>query len=135
MADTGIIIVSHSENIAKGVVELASEMSNDRVVLKPAGGTGDGRLGTNALMVQEAIESLADCKNILIYCDLGSSVLSSETAIELIEDDDEELAEKVKIVDCPLVEGAFYGAVQASVTDDPEKIIEESKKARDLHKG
>lgn len=132
MEKTGMIIVSHSEEIANGVAKLSAEMANDHVIIKPVGGTGDGRLGTNAVLIEEAIESLADCKNILLYCDLGSSVLSSDTAIDML--DDEDLAERCQIVDCPLVEGAFYGAVQASVTDDADAIIAESKNARDLHK-
>ena len=133
MAKTGMIIVSHSEEIARGVVKLAGEMANDQVIIKAAGGTGDGRLGTNALLVQEPIESLAACKSILIYCDLGSSVISSDTAIDMLDDDD--LQDKCRIVDCPLIEGAFYGAVQASITDDPDAIIAEAEKARELHKG
>lgn len=132
MEKTGMIIVSHSEEIANGVKKLAGEMANENVIIKAAGGTGDGRLGTNAVMIEDAIESMSDCKNILLYCDLGSSVLSSDTAIDML--DDEDLAERCHIVDCPLVEGAFYGAVQASVTDDAEAIIAESKNARELHK-
>ena len=95
MAKTGMIIVSHSEEIANGVVKLASEMSGDNVVFKAAGGTGDGRLGTSAMTVLKA---------------------------------------KCHIVDAPLVEGAFFGAVEAAASDDVQKIISESDHARNLHK-
>ena len=108
MATNGIILVSHSEQLANGVAELIGEMADDNVVIKAVGGTGDGRLGTNAMNVMEAIEEMAELKNILVYCDLGSSVLSTETALEMV---DEELQKRVHIVDAPLVEGAFYGVV------------------------
>lgn len=129
---TGILIVSHSEKLAEGIVELISEMANDTVVIKQAGGTEDGRLGTDAVRVQAAIESMADCSAILIYCDLGSSIISSEMAIEMLEDD--ALREKVQIVDCPIVEGAFTGVVQASITEDAAEIVAVSEQARDLRK-
>lgn len=87
------------------------------------GGTGDGRLGTNAVMIMEAIETNADCEYILIFCDIGSAILSSETAVELIED--EELLNKIEIMDCPLVEGAFAVAVQASVCQDKSLVLQE----------
>ena len=132
MAKTGMVIVSHSEEIANGVVKLAAEMANDNVEFKAAGGTGDGRLGTSVMTVLSAIESLSDCKSILIYCDLGSSVLSSETAIDMV--DKVALKAKCHIVDAPLVEGAFFGAVEAAASDDVQKIISESDHARNLHK-
>ncbi|MEG1431460.1 MULTISPECIES: dihydroxyacetone kinase phosphoryl donor subunit DhaM [Eubacterium] len=132
MAKTGIIIVSHSEQLAAGVAELVAEMANDQVVIQAAGGTGDGRIGTNTLRILEAIESMEACKSILVYCDMGSSIISTETAMDMIDDDD--LAEKVHIVDCPLVEGCFAGTVQASITDDAEEIKAVSAQARELHK-
>ncbi len=103
----GIILVSHSQKITDGTKEMIEEMTgtNDAVRIISAGGTGDGRLGTNSIMIMEAIEENADCHHILIFCDIGSAILSSETAIDLI--DDEELAMKTEIMDCPLVEGAL----------------------------
>ena len=81
--------------------------------------------------IQEAIESMEDCDHILIYADLGSSILSAETAMDLIE---EELAEKVQIVDAPIVEGALSGVVQATISDDVNEVIRASEEARDVHK-
>lgn len=121
----GIILVSHSQKITEGTKEMIEEMtgSSENVRITSAGGTGDGRLGTNTVMIMEAIEANADCTHILIFCDIGSAILSSETAIELI--DDEELMAKVEIMDCPLVEGAFAAAVQASVCRDKAVVLQE----------
>lgn len=121
----GIILVSHSQKITDGTKEMIEEMTgaSDAVRIISAGGTGDGRLGTNSVMILEAIEENADCDHILIFCDIGSAILSSETAIDLIED--EELMAKTEIMDCPLVEGAFAAAVQATVCQEKETIIQE----------
>ena len=41
-----LVVVSHSEKIADGAVELAAQMAPDVLIL-PAGGTDDGRIGTS----------------------------------------------------------------------------------------
>lgn len=121
----GIILVSHSQKITDGTKEMIEEMTGElegvRVI--SAGGTGDGRLGTNAVMIMEYIEVCRECEHILIFCDIGSAILSSETAIDLIGD--EILKEKVEIMDCSLVEGAFAAAVQASVSQDKQLVVAE----------
>ncbi|MDU5509158.1 dihydroxyacetone kinase phosphoryl donor subunit DhaM [Enterococcus gilvus] len=121
----GIILVSHSQKITDGTKEMIEEMTgtSDVVRIISAGGTGDGRLGTNSVMIMEAIEANSDCDHILIFCDIGSAILSSETAIDLIEEED--LQDKTEIMDCPLVEGAFAAAVQATVCQKKETIIQE----------
>ncbi|OTN89383.1 dihydroxyacetone kinase, phosphotransfer subunit [Enterococcus sp. 7E2_DIV0204] len=121
----GIILVSHSQKITDGTKEMIEEMTGElegvRVI--SAGGTGDGRLGTNSVMIMDYIEACQDCDHILIFCDIGSAILSSETAIDLIEDDG--LKGKVEIMDCPLVEGAFAAAVQASVSQNKQLVVAE----------
>ena len=54
----GFVIVSHSENLAKSVVELTSIMApNARIA--PAGGMDDGGFGTSFEKIQAAIESVS----------------------------------------------------------------------------
>ena len=120
-----IILVSHSEKITEGLKEMIDEMvgTSEHVVVHSAGGTGDGRLGTNAIMVLELIEKSSVSDDILIFADIGSAIMCSETAIELIED--EELANKVHIIDAPLVEGSFAAAVMASSGVSLDGILEE----------
>ena len=131
MAKIGVILVSHSELIANGLRDLVNEMNDGSVPVIAAGGAEGGRIGTSAIKIEEAIESLEDCDHILIYADLGSSILSAETAIDLV---DEELAEKIRLVDAPIVEGALAGVVQATISDDVEEVIRTSEAARDAHK-
>ena len=131
MKKTGVVLVSHSEFIANGLRELVNEMNDGSVAVVAAGGADGGRIGTSASKIQKAIESIEDCDQILIYADLGSSILSSETAIDLL---DEDLAEKIRMVDCPVVEGALAGVVQATMTDDIEEIIRVSEASREIRK-
>lgn len=118
----GFILVSHSQKIAQGVKELIEQMVNDTDQLKvmACGGTEDGEIGTSTPMVQAAIEDLKETQHIFIFTDIGSSTMSSEMAVEMIED--EALASKVSILDKPIVEGAFEAAVNASVGQSVEEI-------------
>ncbi|WKY48365.1 dihydroxyacetone kinase phosphoryl donor subunit DhaM [Eubacteriaceae bacterium ES3] len=129
---TGVIIVSHSEKLAEGLRDIVMEMNDGSVEIIAAGGTGDGRIGTNTNRIKNAIESLHDKDQILIFVDLGSAVICSETAIEML--DDEGLQEKVHIVDAPLVEGVVGGVVQATISDDLDAIINTAKEGATIKK-
>lgn len=120
----GFILVSHSQEVAQGTKKIIEQMVNDTDNLKviACGGTEDGEIGTSTPMVQAAIEDLKEADHIFIFTDIGSSIMSSEMAIEMV--DDETLAGKVSILDQPLVEGAFEAAVKASVGQSIEEIKE-----------
>lgn len=119
-----IILVSHSEKISEGLKEMLEEMIDSTAVrIISAGGTGDGRLGTNAITIYEHLNACCECEEVYIFADIGSSILSSETAIEML--DLEEDRQKVTLFDAPLIEGAFIGAVQASIGACTEDILEE----------
>ena len=57
-----LVVVSHSEKIADGAVELAAQMAPDVLIL-PAGGTDDGRIGTSLERVMAALEQAADANS------------------------------------------------------------------------
>jgi dihydroxyacetone kinase phosphotransfer subunit len=120
----GLVLVSHSEKITDGLRELILEMTQEAVPIISAGGTSDGRLGTSAEKIVEAINELSSCNNILIFTDIGSSIMSSEIALEMVDSD---LREKCLLVDAPIVEGAFVAGVQAMVSEDVEAVLEEVK--------
>ena len=56
----GLVIVSHSAKLAKGVQELAAQMAGNQVDISLAGGLADNgeTLGTDALKVLSAIEEV-----------------------------------------------------------------------------
>lgn len=120
-----VILVSHSKKITDGLKEMIEEMTgqSNQVKIFSAGGTDDNRLGTNPVQIYSIIEQQQDNQNILIFADIGSAILSAETAIELIEDPD--LKQKVMLVDAPLVEGAFIASIQASITTDINEVLGE----------
>lgn len=115
----GFIFVSHSEKVAEGVKDIAAQLQGKSTVCIAAGGV-EGRIGTNPIKIQEAIEAVQECRHILVFMDLGSAVLSTGMALDLI---DEELRKKVIMIDAPILEGAVAGVIQASITDDLEEVL------------
>ncbi|KUM34869.1 dihydroxyacetone kinase phosphoryl donor subunit DhaM [Arthrobacter sp. EpRS71] len=106
----GIVVVSHSSKIAEGAVELAAQMAPD-VELVAAGGTDDERIGTSLEKVLAAVEqSLVDSggDGVVVLTDLGSAVMTAESAVEFASDPD-----AVLLADAPLVEGLVAAAVAA----------------------
>lgn len=110
----GILVVSHSEKIAEGVVELAAQMA-EGVALVAAGGTDDGRIGTSFDRVSSGLSAADSGDGVVVLCDLGSAVLTAETALDFLDDDEKA---RIVIADAPLVEGAVAAAVAAASGED-----------------
>lgn len=108
----GIVIVSHSPLIADGTKELALQMADPSLKIMAAGGTSDGKLGTDMKKIKSAIEKVNGPEGVLILTDLGSSVLTTEMVIDMMDDDDKDIS-KIQIANAPLVEGAVVAAVEA----------------------
>ena len=121
----GLVLVSHSPQIAEGTAELVRQMAGE-VEIAAVGGDADGGFGTNPEKIQSAIESL-EADEVLVFMDLGSAVLSAETVIEMLSS---ERSEGVRLVDAPLVEGAFAAGVLASAGSDAEECVEAAMEAR-----
>jgi PTS hybrid protein len=102
-----LVVVSHSEKIADGAVQLAAQMAPD-VVMIAAGGTSDGRIGTSLEKVMSALDQAAGGDGVVVLTDLGSAVMTAESAQELAED-----PSAVLLADAPLVEGLVAAAVAA----------------------
>ena len=114
----GIVVVSHSGEVADAVVRLVTQLANladggPRLVA--AGGLEDGTVGTDAVRIADAITTADAGAGVVILADLGSAVLSARTAVEDLLDP--AVAERVAISRGPLVEGTFVAAVQASAGD------------------
>ncbi|MEA2381657.1 MAG: multiphosphoryl transfer protein [Solirubrobacteraceae bacterium] len=107
----GLVIVSHSAKLAEGVVELAREMGGEDVTIEAAGGMADppGAIGTDAMVVMEAIVRASSPDGVLVLMDLGSAVMSAEMAVEMVGDD----VRTMLVADAPLVEGAVAAAATA----------------------
>lgn len=113
-----LLIVSHSESLARGVKELAQEMAAD-VTIEAVGGTADGRLGNDYNKVYEALDKIYTDDGVAILFDLGSSYLTAEMVVEAFE---AEGRDKVKIVDAAMVEGAVISSIEMSLGRSLEEV-------------
>ena len=106
----GVVVVSHSDLLARGVAELASQMA-EGVVIAAAGGADDGAIGTSFDRILAAIDEADSGDGVVVLADLGSAVLTTEQAFEFLDPD---LAERVKLADGPIAEGALAAATTAA---------------------
>lgn len=127
----GIVIVSHSTKIAEGIRDMAAQMARPGQRIIAAGGTIDGAIGTDAVRIYEAVKIADDGSGVVIMVDLGSAILSTETALELLEED---LRYRVKIADAPVLEGSISAVVQASLGGNLAEVLATAEGARELRK-
>ena len=112
-----LLIVSHSEKLADGVVEVASQMAPS-VAISAAGGTDDGRIGTSFDKIAVAIAALrAGGHDVVVLTDLGSATMTASAAIEFTDGD------FVRLADAPLVEGAVAASVAAAQGKSLQEVI------------
>src|SRR5258708_6638258 len=102
----GIVLVSHSRPLAEGLVALVQAVTGEKPPLAVAAGVGENRaeLGTDAVEIADAIRSVMGEDGVLVLMDLGSAILSAETALDLLE---EPLRGKVRLCSGPFLEGAI----------------------------
>lgn len=107
----GIVIVSHSIDVARGTADMVRQMVGDTVPLAYCGGNPEGGLGTDVAKILRAIDEAWSDKGVAILVDLGGAETNSEMAVELL---DAERQPKVVICNAPIVEGAVMAATEAS---------------------
>ena len=111
----GIVIVSHSQKLAEGVVELAKMMAA-QAPIAAAGGLDDGELGTSYEKIFAAVEKVYSSDGVIILMDMGSAVMTTEMVLEDLD------RPNVKMIDAPLVEGAVLAAVESAGGRSLEEI-------------
>lgn len=124
-ARVGLVFVSHSDKIAEGLRELAAQMAQN-APMAAAGGTDDGRIGTSFDKVVAAIGAVDQGVGVVVLCDLGSAILTAETALDFLDDS---VREKVRIVDAPLIEGGVAAAVASEVGGTLHAVMEAAESA------
>ena len=124
----GIVIVSHSMLLVKGVLEMAREMAGPDVPIAIAGGFGgpDSALGTDVNSVLHAIEQVYSDEGVLVLMDMGSAVLNSEMALEMLPP---EKRANVLLCSAPVVEGAVAAATCARLGRTLPEIAREAGNA------
>lgn len=117
-----LLLVSHSKKITEGIQELLEAMvpdENNSFVAIAAGGTDDDEIGTSVNKILDPILANSD-KEIFIFTDMGSAILSAETALDFLDD---EAKEHTHIVEGPIVEAAYIAAVQSTIGSSPEDLL------------
>ena len=124
-----LILVSHHPDIARGIAALAAQMSAAPETIHTAAGIDDpdNPVGTDAVRIMQTLLEADNPDGILILVDLGSAILSAQTALDLL--DDPALAARCRISAAPLVEGAISAAVAASSGADLETVAREATQA------
>ena len=99
MADTGILIVSHSKNLAQGLFDLISQVAAD-VAISYVGGLDD----------------VNDKDTILAFFDLGSARMNLEMVADFSD-------KEIIINNVPLVEGAYTAAALLQAGADLPNVL------------
>jgi PTS hybrid protein len=123
----GVVVVSHSPDIARGIVDLAGQMAGEEVRLEAVGGDSHGTLGTDEGRVREAIDRANQGDGVAILADLGSAVLTIRHILESGNG-------VVQLADAPVVEGTVAAAVVASMGLPLDAVVKAAEEARDARK-
>lgn len=124
----GMVIVSHSRALAESLVKLVNQVTTTNAPITYAAGVGSDRqtFGTDATEIMEAIQRVYSPDGVIVLMDIGSAVLSTQMAIDLLPP---EISSKVQICSAPLVEGAIAAAVQISLGSSLDVISNEARQA------
>lgn len=127
----GVVIVSHSKKLAEEIIKLCNEMKKyDFPVVNGSGFLdNENLLGSDPVKIKEAIKSVYSDDGVLIFTDIGSSILNSEIAIEFLEERYKK--EKVIIADAPIVEGTL---ITMSINDGKTSLDDILKELEELKK-
>jgi phosphoenolpyruvate-protein phosphotransferase/dihydroxyacetone kinase phosphotransfer subunit len=124
----GLVLVSHSRALAEATETLARQMTGSAVVIVCAAGAGEGgaELGTNPVAIAAALERACGPAGAVVLMDLGSAILSAETALDLV---DPAIAARSRLSEGPLVEGAIAAAVRAAAGGSLAEVAAEARQA------
>lgn len=126
-AKVGIVVVSHSAPLARAAVDLAREMLHrDDVRIEVAAGLDEHTFGTDAMQIHDAIVAAEGGAGVVVVMDLGSALLSTELALDLLDDD---ARGRVVLCPAPLVEGLVVAVVTAAGGASREAVAAEAAAA------
>ncbi len=127
----GILIISHSANVAAGTAEIARQMVGDQVPVAYCGGNSAGGIGTDPDAIAAALKTIYHEAGVIVLADLGSAVMSAELVLDTLIP---ERRKNVMIANAPLVEGAVLAAVEASIGKNLIEVVEAAELAGQMRK-
>jgi phosphocarrier protein FPr len=121
-----LVLVSHSRKLAEATRELILQMAGPDFPVVVASGVGDNfdELGTDAVHISDVLQKLNHPDGIVVLMDLGSAVLSAQTALELLESN----GIAIRLCSAPFVEGAVAAAVSAQAGCSLEEVVREAER-------
>ena len=125
----GIVVVSHNRRLAEEIINFSEEMRQFDFPMENGGGTGSEIYGSEPSIILDAIKIADKGDGVLIFVDLGSSIMNTEMALEMLED-----SSKVRIVDAPLVEGVISAVAGNFPGVTFEELIQISEESKDFIK-
>ncbi len=126
MAKVSIVVISHSKQLAEGIVELVSQTKQKDVIVAAAGGTEEEEIGTSVDIITKTINEVYNEAGVLLLFDLGSAFMNAELAAEMLPD----MEGSVQIADAPIVEGTYIAAVEAGLGYSLEEVKNAAEKAK-----
>ncbi|KGQ79043.1 dihydroxyacetone kinase phosphoryl donor subunit DhaM [Enterococcus faecium] len=120
-----ILLISHSQKVTDGIKEMIEQMQKSEEVQIFSLGGINGEIGSDPMKIVEAVNESSDAASYFVFADIGSAVLNSELAKDMLEEEQQ----RYHLVDAPLVEGAFAAAITAGITDDTQQILTEAQNA------
>ncbi len=121
----GLVVVSHNRKLAEEIINFSNEMKQFDFPVENGGGTSGEIYGTEPQIIMDAVKRADKGEGVLIFVDLGSSIMNTEMALEILGN-----PEKIYIVDAPLVEGVISGVAgnfPGISVEELKQISEESK--------
>jgi dihydroxyacetone kinase DhaKLM complex PTS-EIIA-like component DhaM len=128
----GVVLVSHSAEVASSVAVLARALAGGatEVPVAAAGGTRDGGFGTSAELISAAAASVDRGAGVAVLTDLGSAVLTVKALLA----EGDELPDGTRLVDAPFVEGAVAAVVTAAAGAGLDAVEAAASEAYDYRK-
>ena len=117
--NVGIVIVSHSPDVAKGAADMVRQMVGNGVPLAWCGGDPGGGLGTSVDAIEKALHDAWSERGVVVLVDMGGAETNSEIAIEALP---EKKRAKVVVCNAPIVEGSVMAATESSGGSSLEKV-------------
>ncbi len=115
-----LLIASHSKKLAEGLREILIQMAPNVNILV-SGGDKDGNIGSNFDEINQIINEYATNDGLVIFFDLGSSMMNCQMAIDMLDDEEKS---KVYLAGTPIVETSVQIAVEASAGQSLDEIVE-----------
>ena len=121
----GLVLVSHSHAMAMAVKELVVAMAGPKLSIAVAAGAGENHadLGTNGIEIMDAITAVMSDDGVFVLMDLGSALLSTDTALGFLDDAQRS---RVRCSAAPFVEGAVAAGVMAALGSSLDEVSREA---------